>query len=235
MRTMHAGTTSLLGRLAARLQLTREELLRVIPTATIPGVLFAVTGVTLATRLGVPAGFLTACAGLVGGATGFIGGVVFVARFANGTARRVGAFVLPSGRTTPATRDFSMEDALVMRRDFLGALASYEAIMAAEPHLVAARLRAADLYAAQGIDPRRAEALFREVQRIPSVPPRDDVYASSRLVDLYTGVLDDTGRALVELRRLVERHAGTRAADDARRGLDALKARLRAEQAEPRA
>lgn len=134
---------------------------------------------------------------------------------------------MPSGGTTPSRADYSREDALLMQRDVAGALESLEARIAADPGLADARLRAADIYGREGQDPRRAEALFREVQRIPDVSLRDDVYASNRLVDLYDGPLANTGRALVELRRLIERYPGTRAAEEARRGLVTLKARHR--------
>lgn len=36
-----------------------------------------------------------------------------------------------------------------------------------------------------------------------------ELYATSRLVDLLIGPLDDRGRAVAELRRLADRHPGT--------------------------
>jgi hypothetical protein len=55
---------------------------------------------------------------------------------------------------------------------------------------------------------------------------RDAVYASSRLADLYDGPLNEPGRALVELRRIIERYPGTAVATHARDALPKLKARL---------
>ena len=61
---------------------------------------------------------------------------------------------------------------------------------------------------------------------MPGVPARDAVYSSSRLVDLYDGPLDEPGRAVVELRRIIERFPGSDVAKHARTALPALKARL---------
>lgn len=212
-----------------RLGLTSSELLRALPAgfATAFFVAYAATFVPLPSWFGDAGAALVFLAAAL---AGFVLGLLGVQAVATGAARGVASAVLPSGASTPSHADYSREDALLMQRDVAGALASFETKVAADPLLVSARLRAADLHAREGCDPRRAEALFREAQRIPGISRADDVYAASRLVDLYEGVLNDPGRAMVELRRLVERHPGTRAAEDARRGLATLKARHLAEQ-----
>jgi hypothetical protein len=110
-----------------------------------------------------------------------------------------------------------------------GALEAYEKVIAEQPGRPAPRLRAAEHYARGGRDPRRAAELFREVRDLPDVTTRDAVYASSRLADLYDGPLGEPGRALVELRRIIERYPGTAVASHAREALPRLKARLAAE------
>lgn len=210
--------------LTERLGLTPAELLRALPAAVIAALIGAYVGGRAATalNLGSPVGGLVIAAAA---AAGFIGGLLMVRTIAVGAAEGVAAAVMPRGTTTPPRADYSREDALLMQGDVPGALERFEARIASDPALADARLRAADIYAREGRDLLRAEALFREVQRIPRVSLRDDVYASNRLVDLYDGALGNSGRALVELRRLIERYPGTRAADEARRGLAALKAR----------
>ena len=91
---------------------------------------------------------------------------------------------------------------------------------------MAPRLKAAEHYATRNRDPRRAAELFREVRAIPGCSIRDAVYASTRLVDLYDGPLDEPGRALVELRRIIEQYPDTPMAKHARAALPSLKARL---------
>ena len=135
-------------------------------------------------------------------------------------------FTLPSGDSTPYEQTFSYQEAMIMRGDITGALESYEAIIAEQPGLVAARLRAAEHYVKGHRNPARAAELFREVRDMPGVPVRDAVYSSSRLVDLYDGPLNEPGRAVVELRRIIEQFPGSDMARHARTALPALKARL---------
>ena len=60
---------------------------------------------------------------------------------------------------------------------------------------------------------------------------RDAIYSSSRLVDLYDGPLAEPGRAVVELRRIIEQYPGSDMARHARKALPALKARLESQRA----
>jgi hypothetical protein len=120
-------------------------------------------------------------------------------------------------------RDFSYQEALAARGDVAGALASYEAVMRDSPADPEPRLRAAELCAKGGQDLQRAATLFRSVQGIPGVPAERLLYASHRLVDLYLGPLAEPGRALVELRRIIERFPGSAAAAQARTALTKLK------------
>lgn len=136
------------------------------------------------------------------------------------------SFTFPSGDHTPYEAQFSFEESLAARGDVRGALEAFERIIRERPEAVAPRLRAAELYAARGANPVRAEELFREIRGIPGVSRRDALYACSRLVDLYDGALDQPGRAVVELRRIIELYPGTAVATHARDALPRMKARL---------
>jgi hypothetical protein len=177
----------------------------------------------------------------VGGTQGalFAGGLAVLAgllaywlplRFIKAAGDAALALTFPSGKSTPYEEQFSYQDSLEARGDVAGALESYEAVIAERPTAVAPRLRAADLHARRGENPRRAAELFRELREMAGVSRRDALYASSRLVDLYDGPLNEPGRALVELRRIIEHHPGTRVAEGARQALPRLKARLAGEQ-----
>ena len=114
---------------------------------------------------------------------------------------------------------------MVMRGDVGGALASYEEIILEAPTDPQPRLRAAELYATGG-QRERAEELYRSVQRLQRVPPKDDVFASNRLVDLYLAWPGNETKALRELRRLIDRYPNTDAATHSRAGLTNLKSKL---------
>src|SRR6478735_12419267 len=133
--------------------------------------------------------------------------------------------VMVDGSTTPYEEQYSHEQSLVMRGQVDDALASFEAILQGNPDAVKPRVRAAELYAREKGNHARAAQLLTEVQRIETAGVGDFVYATHRLVDLYTGPLNEPGRAMVELRRLIERLPGTPAADQAREALATLKAR----------
>ena len=138
----------------------------------------------------------------------------------------VARVVTAGAGTTPYEEQFSREESLVMRGRTDEALRVYEELIASPPTGVdpaEARLRAAELYIVTG-NVRRGAALLREVQRLPGVKPGQDIYASNRLVDLLLGPLDEPPRALVELRRLIERYPRTTAAAHARAALEKLKA-----------
>ena len=145
---------------------------------------------------------------------------------ASGSGTVMKAFTLPTGNSTPYEEQFSYQEAMIARGDMDGAMESFEAIIAERPDAVGARLRAAEHYAARGLNPRRAAELFVEVRKIPGITTRDTIYATSRLIDLYDGPLDDPGRALVEMRRVIEQYPDSAVARHAREALPALKTRL---------
>lgn len=135
--------------------------------------------------------------------------------------------VAVDGSSTPYANQYSHEQSLVMKGRIDDALVSFESMILAEPTAIAPRMKAAELYAREKNDPQRAAALFREIIQSPVATSGDNVYATNRLVDLLIGPLDDPGRAMVELRRLIDTRPGTDAAEHARRSLAELKSRAR--------
>jgi hypothetical protein len=127
------------------------------------------------------------------------------------------------GTSTPYVEQYSYQQALVMQGKLDEALESFEAVIAEQPDLVSPRVKAAELYAREKREPRRAAELFREAQGIPAITAGEYVYVTNRLVDLFTGPLNQPGKALVELRKLIERYPGTAAALQARSALAELK------------
>jgi hypothetical protein len=164
------------------------------------------------------AAFVIVCSATVGA---IVVGMGFALSKAAGGAFKVFAM---GGGSTPYREQYSREQALVMRGEVDEALASFGAVILAEAQAVDPRIRAAELYAREKGDPGRAAELFRGVQRITTATPGEFIYATNRLVDLYTGPLADPGRALVELRRLIERYPSSTAATHARKALSRLKA-----------
>jgi hypothetical protein len=147
-----------------------------------------------------------------------------VTRVSHGAGKLFGEFIQPSGAGS-YEQQYSHEDALVMRGDVEGALALYEKIIFDVPNDPQPRIRAADVCAKSGMR-ERAEILYRGVQRLPRVAPRDDIYVSNRLVDLYLAWPGHEKNGLRELRRLIDTYPGSDAGARARAGLVNLKSQL---------
>lgn len=160
---------------------------------------------------------------LVGALTLSAASVFFALRLGD-AAGAVAERIYMGGDSTPYEDQFSQEQALVMRRDYAGALTLFEQRIASSPGEPRVRIAAADLFMTHGQNPARAAELYREVQRMPRVMSGHDVYVSNKLADLYLGPLKSPGKALVEFRRLIDRYPGSAAASHARSALANLKA-----------
>jgi hypothetical protein len=131
-----------------------------------------------------------------------------------------------SGASTPYAEQYSHEQSLVMRGQVGEALASFEQVIARDPTAVDAMIRAAELYDRECKNHQRAAELLRAAQRTPALTAGKDIYVTNRLVDLLLGPLGDPGRALVELRKLIDRHPDSRAAAHAKTTIREIKARI---------
>jgi hypothetical protein len=188
----------------------------------VPTVGGALTGITYFAHQGYSTAGVIA-GGFVGAVLGGAGSALFVISMSEGAGGMFGAFIQPNH--SPHERQYSYQDAMVMRGDVDGALASYEEIILKAQDDPQPRIRAADLCAKSQLR-ERAEALFRAVQRLPNVSPKDDIYASNRLVDLYLVWPGHETKGLRELRRLIDTYPETDVADRARAGLANLKSQL---------
>jgi tetratricopeptide (TPR) repeat protein len=156
------------------------------------------------------------------------GGTALLVGFTLGLSRGAGAAykrALVDGASTPYVEQYSYQQALVMQGKLDEALESFEAVIAEKPQAIDPRLKAAELYDRDKKNHGRAAELFREALRIETINAGQFVYVTNRLVDLYTGPLNEPGRALVELRKLIDRYPTSPAADQARAALATLKAR----------
>jgi hypothetical protein len=127
----------------------------------------------------------------------------------NAVAGFVQRMVFPSGHTTPYAKVYSMEQSIAARGNVEGALEAYQEAMQLNPADPEPRFQAAEL-AFRASDPSRAIALFSEGRRLAGDDRSRELYATQRLIDLYLGPLKNDPRALVELRRLVDRFPNSR-------------------------
>jgi hypothetical protein len=130
--------------------------------------------------------------------------------------------------TMPATAGFYTHEhseiqTLEIRGDFKGAVTAWEAVAVAEPGNPWPLVRSAELYADKLGDPTTALERFRLARSCPDIKPELKRYTSQKVIDLLLGPINDKGRAMVELRILIDTFPESREATGARDALRRLK------------
>lgn len=110
-----------------------------------------------------------------------LGSALLILALTEKVGEGLASFYFPSGRSTPAPKDFSEEKALVARGRVDAALAMVEARLHATPDDAEACIFAADLHAREAGQPRQAESLFRRARDSRRVTAAQDLYATQRL------------------------------------------------------
>ena len=140
-----------------------------------------------------------------------------------GSGSVAGTVHMPSGDTTAYVPTFSHIEALEIRGDLEGAATAWADACATHAGNALVHVKAADFHLRLRQDAATALALYRTVRDMPTAGREHVRYAQAKIVDLYLGPLEDEGRALVELRRLIDGFPGTREAEMAREALAKLK------------
>ncbi len=140
--------------------------------------------------------------------------------FLDAAAGAAGSVYMPSAKGSPTAREYSEQEALVIRGRYVEAADSYRAIIEDEPTDIDARLRLGALLEGKSDDPDGAEACYRGVRAL-TLTPQQEWAASNALIDLY----HREGRRVElkdELARLSRRYEKTDAGTHARRRLQEL-------------
>lgn len=194
---------------------------RGIPQGMLGGVVGLLFTVTLQGRGDLPDGILVT---LLGGI--LLGLLAWGVNYAllQGSARIATGVHMPSGDTTAYVPTFSHIEALEIRGDLDGASAAWAEACAVNVGNALVHVKAADFHLRLRQDATTALGLYRLVRDMPTASRENVRYAQAKIVDLHLGPLADEGRALVELRRLIEAFPGTREAEQARAALARIKA-----------
>jgi tetratricopeptide (TPR) repeat protein len=134
-----------------------------------------------------------------------------------------------SGSSTPTLKGYSAIEALAAQGRYQEAAKAYEREIAADPSDVEARSRLAQLLVDHLEDPIGAARALAEA-RDRTGDERHRVGYALRLVDLYRSRLRDRGKAMVELRRLIDTSPQSPHLDGVRRELADLIEEMRSEQ-----
>jgi hypothetical protein len=196
----------------AKEKMARNKKIVVFCLLSVIGMALSAACASLA-HIGAPALYLFV---LAGGLATAAFALWFPEWFATTASRGFISFLSPNQGLAATEATYSHIQAIAARGDIAGALKEYENVIAAESTAIEARIQAAELYATSRTDVVRAAALYNEVRRIDGVSAARDLYASQRLIDLYDGPLRQPSKSLTELRRIIDRHHGSREADFAR-------------------
>lgn len=158
----------------------------------------------------------------LGALIGFVFGRTFGYMILAGSGHVAQSFTFPA-TVGHYAHGHSNIDTLEIRGDFKGAAAAWEAVSVAEPGNPWPLVRAGELYARELGDPATAIERFRLARSLPDAKPELRRYASQKIIDLLLGPLGDRGRAMVELRMLIDQYPESREAAGARDALRSLK------------
>jgi hypothetical protein len=162
---------------------------------------------------------LVVLAGVIGFLMGRqVGKMVF-----GGSERAAKSIYMPSGASTPYSTQYSHIDAIEARGEIRDAITNWEAAATAEPLNPWPLIRAGELYMRKLKEPAIALERFKTARAVPTIAIEHHLYVTQKLVDLYLGPENDRGRALVELRRMVDTHPERREAQFARDAIARLK------------
>jgi hypothetical protein len=206
--------------MSARVQFADDpfRLLRFIVGAlllggTVAALLMAVTGV--APRALLLAGGLWALYGLF---MGVVGGILE-------PVIEGGARLFSNVGLVRAGGGFSQMEALVVRGRYHEAAEAYLGRIRTGANPIEATLRRAALLAGPLEAPLMAAGELEDLRRqAEDLPPGEDVRVGLALVDIYDYRLQDPGKAMAEMRRLIDRHPESRHVRRMRQQLRRLKA-----------
>jgi len=206
---------------AARLDLGDPALMRAAGWSLLVSVLCG--GLVIYWTLGWGVGWA-----MLAGVLAFVLTLVVVAgtalALASGSAQGLTSFVAPSGGSSPLPADWSYEKSLLARGQVDDAVSLLEVRLANHADDAALCLFLADVYARSVGDAAKAERLFRRARETPGAAKAHDYQATTRLIDLYLGPLDDPARGAEELERMRRLHPGTQGALHADTALQRLRA-----------
>jgi tetratricopeptide (TPR) repeat protein len=157
-------------------------------------------------------------------------GWLFVAVYAlmqgsvlSGAAGAIGKITVPSGSSTPSVAQHSDIETMEVRGEYARAAEAYRGVIAADPTEIVACEKLAQLALRQIQDYDTAVFAYREAEK-RSLEPRRQLGYALLVAGIYRDSLKDTGKALVELRRILERYPDAPNADRLRAEIDELKA-----------
>lgn len=155
---------------------------------------------------------------------GFVAGRGMGRLVFEGSGRAAQSIYMPSGAGSAYTTQYSHIDTLEARGNYRGAVDAWEAAAIAEPQNPWPLIRAGEIYMRTLSEPATALERFKVAREVATITLDHRLYVTQKIVDLYLGPINDPGRALFELRRMVDTYPQRRESHFAREAISRLKA-----------
>lgn len=151
--------------------------------------------------------------------------------FAGGAGSAASTVYMPSGKSVPPVRQYSLADSLIARERFDDAVAELTRCAAQYPADAEPRVRLARLHRDRLHDHERAIHWFRQTLAVSALDPGVEIGVTRELIEVYTHRLRTPVRALPDLARLAQRHPASPAGEWARREMAEIKSAMREDEA----
>lgn len=136
----------------------------------------------------------------------------------------MGRVLVPSGGSTPSVAQHSDIESLAVKGKLKEAAEAYRAVIAAEPDDIVACEKLGQLALRELKDYETAVFAYREADKRSADQPKRQLGYALLVAGIYRDNLKDTGRAMVELRKVLTRFPGAPNAARLRQELDEMKA-----------
>jgi len=133
------------------------------------------------------------------------GYLILHAVFVSPAGDAIGRIIVPAGGSTPSVAQHSNIEAMEMKGRYAEAAEAYQAIIASAPEDLVACEKLGALAMRQLKDYELAIFAYREAEKRVGEPKRKLGYAMI-VAGIYRDNLKDTGKAMVELRRIVAKY-----------------------------
>jgi len=163
----------------------------------------------------------------VGAIPGFVAGFAVSFFFALGVAESVGKLFgtihNPSGKSTPAVREYSYPESLAIRGRYEDAIDAYQVCCVDYPEDPEPYVRIGRIYRDELCQYDEALTWFKRARTEAKMDRGRELLVSQEIIEIYSRRLGEPRRAIPELARIVDRFPDDPAAAVARREIERLR------------
>jgi tetratricopeptide (TPR) repeat protein len=173
--------------------------------------------------IGAMAGKLAGVGAIPGFVAGFAIVFLFALTIAEGVGKLFGTIHNPSGRSTPAVREYSHPESLAIRGRYEDAIDAYQVCCVDYPEDPEPYVRIGRIYRDELRRYDEALTWFKRARTEAKMDRGRELLVSQEIIEIYSRKLGEPRRAIPELARIVDRFPDDPAAAVARREIDRLR------------